>query len=69
MTFFLDFYPACFYNATHNRKPKATGKRLRAELMKKRGAPKVQARYWQVRMKLSGKKDPAANISGKSPAG
>jgi hypothetical protein len=33
------------------------------------GAPKVQARYWQVRMKLSGKKDPAATISGKFPPG
>jgi hypothetical protein len=33
------------------------------------GAPKVQARYWQVRMKLSGKKDPVATISGKFPEG
>jgi hypothetical protein len=36
--------------------------------MQLRGAPKVQARYWQVRMKLSGKKDPIAKISGKFPA-
>ena len=65
--YFLDFCPACPYNPLHNRKSKATGKRLRAKLMAKRGAPKVQARYWQVRMKLSGKKDPAATISGKFP--
>ena len=46
-----------------------TGKRPQAEGIQNRGAPKVQTRYWQVRMKLSGKKDPAATISGKFPAG
>jgi hypothetical protein len=43
-----------------------TGKRARAWCRSSGGTPKVQIRDWQVRMKLSGKKDPVADISGKS---
>ena len=62
----LDFYRACSYNATHNKnsnREETLAIRCDAE------APKVQTRYWQVRVKLSGKKDPVTSISGKSHVG
>jgi len=61
----LDFCRACSYNATHNTISNREETLASDAMLSAEGANLD----WQVRVKLSGKKDPVTYISGKSPAG